>query len=128
MAPEVGLEPTTLRLTAECSAIELLRIAWETHKQSVDCSSTTLSNAQWWVKEALSYFKTQRRPTLPRFSRLNRSDVTADFRAIYDRHLHARGNVPYFFRVVAHRPQNFATMMAPMEAVLSTGTLPTKLE
>ena len=30
MAPEVGLEPTTLRLTAECSAIELLRIAWET--------------------------------------------------------------------------------------------------
>jgi hypothetical protein len=30
MAPEVGLEPTTLRLTAECSAIELLRIAWGT--------------------------------------------------------------------------------------------------
>src|ERR1700733_10348855 len=30
MAPEVGLEPTTLRLTAECSAIELLRIAWRT--------------------------------------------------------------------------------------------------
>ena len=26
MAPQVGLEPTTLRLTAECSAIELLRI------------------------------------------------------------------------------------------------------
>jgi hypothetical protein len=30
MAPEVGLEPTTLRLTAECSAIELLRIALDT--------------------------------------------------------------------------------------------------
>jgi hypothetical protein len=27
LAPQVGLEPTTLRLTAECSAIELLRIA-----------------------------------------------------------------------------------------------------
>ena len=26
IAPQVGLEPTTLRLTAECSAIELLRI------------------------------------------------------------------------------------------------------
>ena len=26
MAPQVGLEPTTLRLTAGCSAIELLRI------------------------------------------------------------------------------------------------------
>jgi hypothetical protein len=25
VAPQVGLEPTTLRLTAECSAIELLR-------------------------------------------------------------------------------------------------------
>ena len=28
MAPQVGLEPTTLRLTAECSAIELLRNIW----------------------------------------------------------------------------------------------------
>ena len=27
LAPQVGLEPTTLRLTAECSAIELLKIA-----------------------------------------------------------------------------------------------------
>ena len=27
LAPQVGLEPTTLRLTAGCSAIELLRIA-----------------------------------------------------------------------------------------------------
>ena len=26
MAPQVGLEPTTPRLTAECSAVELLRI------------------------------------------------------------------------------------------------------
>ena len=29
LAPQVGLEPTTLRLTAECSAIELLRIIAE---------------------------------------------------------------------------------------------------
>ena len=28
MAPQVRLELTTLRLTAECSAIELLRNAW----------------------------------------------------------------------------------------------------
>ena len=28
LAPQVGLEPTTLRLTAECSAIELLRNSW----------------------------------------------------------------------------------------------------
>ena len=30
LAPQVGFEPTTLRLTAACSAIELLRnTAWE---------------------------------------------------------------------------------------------------
>ena len=29
MAPQVGLEPTTLRLTAGCSAIELLRSVGE---------------------------------------------------------------------------------------------------
>jgi hypothetical protein len=29
LAPQVGLEPTTLRLTAECSAIELLRSVWQ---------------------------------------------------------------------------------------------------
>jgi hypothetical protein len=34
MAPEVGLEPTTLRLTAECSAIELLRIMRGRHASS----------------------------------------------------------------------------------------------
>ncbi len=34
MAPQVGLEPTTLRLTAECSAIELLRsvVGWSGEK------------------------------------------------------------------------------------------------
>ena len=34
MAPEVGLEPTTLRLTAECSAIELLRSVLERETKS----------------------------------------------------------------------------------------------
>ena len=34
VAPQVGLEPTTLRLTAECSAIELLRhINWPTDRR-----------------------------------------------------------------------------------------------
>jgi hypothetical protein len=30
MAPEVGFEPTTQRLTAVCSTTELLRIMWYT--------------------------------------------------------------------------------------------------
>ena len=33
MAPQVGLEPTTLRLTAECSAIELLRSVRESARE-----------------------------------------------------------------------------------------------
>ena len=47
IAPQVGLEPTTTRLTAECSAIELLR---NIGKRSI---STPLS------------FGIRRRPTLP---------------------------------------------------------------
>lgn len=65
---------------------------------------------------------------MPRISRLERSEVSPDLVEIYDRYLHARGNVPYFFRTVAHRPAIFKTMIAHMEAVLSSGTLPTKLK
>jgi uncharacterized peroxidase-related enzyme len=65
---------------------------------------------------------------MPRISRLNRSQVDPDLRSIYDRYLQQRGNVPYFFRTVAHRPRIFETMIAHLEAVLSTGTLPTKLK
>ena len=39
VAPQVGLEPTTLRLTAECSAIELLR--------NMDVGEIALSNIIW---------------------------------------------------------------------------------
>jgi uncharacterized peroxidase-related enzyme len=65
---------------------------------------------------------------MPRLPRLNRSEVTPELATIYDRYLQSRGNVPYFFRTVAHRPEIFKTMIAHMEAVLGTGTLPTKLK
>ncbi len=65
---------------------------------------------------------------MPRISRLNRSEVSPELRSIYDRYLQQRGNVPYFFRTVAHRSQIFQTMIAHMEAVLSSGTLPTRLK
>ena len=42
LAPQVGLEPTTLRLTAECSAIELLRSDWQTIS-SIKLSERALS-------------------------------------------------------------------------------------
>jgi hypothetical protein len=37
MAPQVGLEPTTLRLTAGCSAIELLRSVDLHHLGAANC-------------------------------------------------------------------------------------------
>jgi uncharacterized peroxidase-related enzyme len=65
---------------------------------------------------------------MPRISRLDRSEVAPELREVYDKFLRDRGNVPYFFRTLAHRPEIFRTATAHMQAVLSTGTLPTKLK
>ena len=65
---------------------------------------------------------------MPRISRLNRSEVSPELREVYDKFLRDRGNVPYFFRTLAHRPEIFRTATAHMHAVLQTGTLPTKLK
>ena len=50
LAPQVGLEPTTLRLTAECSTIELLRSNLGGHfyyiRASLDCQFTSLLVSQ----------------------------------------------------------------------------------
>lgn len=65
---------------------------------------------------------------MPRLSRLGRNDVNEQAGAIYDRYMRQRGNVPNMFRTVAHRPEILSTMIAHMEAVLNTGTLPTALK
>jgi uncharacterized peroxidase-related enzyme len=65
---------------------------------------------------------------MPRLSRLNRNQVPESTGAIYDRYVRQRGNVPNMFRTVAHRPEIFETMIAHFEAILNTGTLPTKLK
>src|ERR1700750_251392 len=51
MAPEVGLEPTTLRLTAECSAIELLRSVRGAHLREVRCALIVIANTGTPVKK-----------------------------------------------------------------------------
>lgn len=63
-----------------------------------------------------------------RISRLGRRDVAEGVGAIYDRYARQRGNVPNMFRTVAHRPEILETMIAHLEAVLNTGTLPTCLK
>ncbi len=67
-------------------------------------------------------------PTSPRISRLTRDQVPPQAVAIYDRYLRDRGNVPNMFRTMAHRPEIFETIIAHMEAVLNTGTLPKALK
>ncbi len=65
---------------------------------------------------------------MSRISRLDRSEVTPDMAALYDKAFAQRGNVPNMFRVMAHRPEIFATMQAHFGAVLNTGTVSTKLK
>ncbi len=65
---------------------------------------------------------------MARISRLDRSEVTPGTAALYDKIFAVRGNVPNMFRVMAHRPEIFATMQAHFAAVLNTGTLSTRLK
>src|SRR6202012_3645225 len=65
---------------------------------------------------------------MPRLSRLSRKQVSESTGEIYDRYMRTRGNVPNMFRTMAHRPEIFTTMIAHFEAILNTGTLPTKLK
>lgn len=65
---------------------------------------------------------------MSRLSRLKRDQVSASAVKIYDRYLRDRGNVPNMFRTLVHRPEIFETIIAHMEAVLNTGTLPKALK
>jgi len=65
---------------------------------------------------------------MSRISRLERSEVTPEMATLYDKAFAQRGNVPNMFRVMAHRPEIFTTMMAHFAAVLNTGTVSTKLK
>ena len=65
---------------------------------------------------------------MSRISKLERSEVTPEMSALYDKIFAQRGNVPNMFRTMAHRPEIFSTMMAHFSAVLNTGTVSTKLK
>ena len=63
---------------------------------------------------------------MSRLKRLSRSEVSDDVREIYERVGAQRGNVPNMFRVYAHRPQILKTMMAHLDAITNTGTVPVR--
>ena len=65
---------------------------------------------------------------MSRISRLDRSRVSPEVATRYDKVFAQRGNVPNMFRVMAHRPEIFATMQDHFAAVLNTGTVSTKLK
>jgi len=65
---------------------------------------------------------------MSRISRLDRSEVAPETAVLYDKVFAQRGNVPNMFRVMAHRPEIFATMQAHFDAVLNTGTVSAKLK
>jgi uncharacterized peroxidase-related enzyme len=65
---------------------------------------------------------------MSRISRLDRSEVSPEMAALYDKAFTQRGNVPNMFRVMAHRPEIFSTMQAHFGAVLNTGTVSTRLK
>jgi uncharacterized peroxidase-related enzyme len=66
--------------------------------------------------------------TMSRISRVNRSQVSEEMNVLFDKIYAERGNVPNMFRVMAHRPEIFATMQAHFAAVLNTGTVPKRLK
>jgi uncharacterized peroxidase-related enzyme len=65
---------------------------------------------------------------MSRISRVNRNEVSEELNTLFDKIYAERGNVPNMFRVMAHRPEIFATMQAHFAAVLNTGTVPKRLK
>ena len=65
---------------------------------------------------------------MPRLSKLDTGQVEGDVRQTFEYYQKERGNVPNMFRTVALRPEIFETMIAHFQAILNTGTLPTRLK
>ncbi len=63
---------------------------------------------------------------MPRLPRLTKDEVTGDVRELYVNVGAKRGNVPNMFRVYAHRPEILKTMVAHMNAITNTGTVPVR--
>ena len=63
---------------------------------------------------------------MSRLPRLTKDEVTGNVRDLYRKVGEARGNVPNMFRVYAHRQEILETMVAHLNAVTNTGTVPVK--
>lgn len=61
-----------------------------------------------------------------RITRLEKTQVPEDVQELYTNIGKARGNVPNMFRVYAHRPEILKTMVAHLNAVTNSGTVPVR--
>jgi len=65
-------------------------------------------------------------PLMARLTKLTKDQVSDEVREKFVEIGRQRGNVPNMFRVYAHRPAILKTMMAHMDAVTNSGTVPAK--
>ena len=63
---------------------------------------------------------------MSRLTKLSKDQVPEDVGEIYRDIGAKRGNVPNMFRSFAHRPEILKTMIAHLEAVTNTGTVPVR--
>jgi len=63
---------------------------------------------------------------MSRLTRLTKDQVTGDVRELYETVAKTRGNVPNMFRVYAHRPELLQTMVAHLNAITNSGTVPVR--
>ncbi|HSP13426.1 MAG TPA: carboxymuconolactone decarboxylase family protein [Thermoanaerobaculia bacterium] len=63
---------------------------------------------------------------MSRLTKLSKEQVGGEVRDLYSRVGQQRGNVPNMFRIYAHRPEILKTMVAHLQAITNTGTVPVK--
>jgi alkylhydroperoxidase family enzyme len=63
---------------------------------------------------------------MARLTKLTKQQVPDDIRAVFEDVGAKRGNVPNMFRVYAHRPEIMKTMVAHLNAITNTGTVPVR--
>ncbi|HXH39341.1 MAG TPA: hypothetical protein VNN08_11990 [Thermoanaerobaculia bacterium] len=63
---------------------------------------------------------------MARLTKLSKDQVTGEIREKFAQIGAQRGNVPNMFRVYAHRPEILKSMLAHLNAVTNTGTVPVR--
>jgi alkylhydroperoxidase family enzyme len=71
---------------------------------------------------------TRKDVSMPRIRPLDPNETTPEARAVLERFLGERGNIPNMFRTMARRPALMETAAAHMRAIFETGTVETRLK